>query len=247
MGAPMPARGGDGEPPEVRERLIKRSAWRFPTDTHFVAGQAGHHDRQRPAVPTSKTCRRHTARTSPGCTTTSREAGRQLTRQSALPAPRRQRHPTGCPGGPSMWTAVSADWSQVRPEWGLSSNTAFIIGRRDLTKDLTSSGRVFLALLRPPRGSQLAAARHAGTAPQARGAVDQYGALLLEPPDNDVLRQRQQDLPQRGRAASGSCPAPGAISAWGWRGSRSLNGELPYHEPMRLLTVVDASRATIES
>jgi uncharacterized protein YbcC (UPF0753/DUF2309 family) len=39
---------------------------------------------------------------------------------------------------------VSRDWAQVRPEWGLSSNAAFIIGRRSLTRDLKLDGRVFL-------------------------------------------------------------------------------------------------------
>ncbi len=39
---------------------------------------------------------------------------------------------------------VSRDWAQVRPEWGLSSNAAFIIGRRSLTRGLKLDGRVFL-------------------------------------------------------------------------------------------------------
>jgi uncharacterized protein len=39
---------------------------------------------------------------------------------------------------------VSRDWAQVRPEWGLSSNAAFIIGRRSLTRNLKLDGRVFL-------------------------------------------------------------------------------------------------------
>ena len=57
------------------------------------------------------------------------------------------------PGAPSrtlpLTTArhawqVSRDWAQVRPEWGLSSNATFIIGRRSLTRDLMLDGRAFL-------------------------------------------------------------------------------------------------------
>lgn len=56
----------------------------------------------------------------------------------------------GAPSQPSTADAtshtwqVSRDWAQVRPEWGLSSNAAFIVGRRWLTRDLNLGGRVFL-------------------------------------------------------------------------------------------------------
>jgi len=40
--------------------------------------------------------------------------------------------------------SMSLDWSQVRPEWGLSGNVYFVVGRRGLTQNVNLRGRSFL-------------------------------------------------------------------------------------------------------
>ncbi|MFT7608770.1 MAG: hypothetical protein ACI9MX_001837 [Candidatus Aldehydirespiratoraceae bacterium] len=48
------------------------------------------------------------------------------------------------PGPASRVRERGADWAQVRPEWGLARNAAFIIGPRSMTAGLDLEGRSFL-------------------------------------------------------------------------------------------------------
>jgi len=50
----------------------------------------------------------------------------------------------------------SRDWSQVRPEWGLAGNFAFIAAPRALTKGLDLEGRIFLHNYEPSRDPERA-------------------------------------------------------------------------------------------
>jgi uncharacterized protein YbcC (UPF0753/DUF2309 family) len=61
-------------------------------------------------------------------------AGEQLARERA----------GRLPGDPGKVRFRGSDWAQVRPEWGLAGNAAFVIGPRSITAELDLACRVFL-------------------------------------------------------------------------------------------------------
>jgi hypothetical protein len=139
----------------------------------------------------------------------------------------------------------SMDWANSRPEWGLSGNAAFLIGRRTLTKGLDLSGRVFLHSYDPdsdPDGSLL---EKIMTAPLIVGelisltyyfsAVDPWGFGSGSKVIHNlvggigVMLGSQSDL-QKGLPL------------------QSVNdGARHYHEPMRLLAIIEAPSDRIRS
>jgi uncharacterized protein YbcC (UPF0753/DUF2309 family) len=72
-------------------------------------------------------------------------AASRLCAQERLPSLQLiQGHPQEPAAAQRFMQRNSLDWSQVRPEWGLSGNAYFIIGNRNLTRQLSLEGRAFL-------------------------------------------------------------------------------------------------------
>ena len=130
------------------------------------------------------------------------------------------------------------DWANTRPEWGLASNAAFIIGRRSLTKGLSLRGRAFLHSYHPDHDPEGAILEKIMTAPLIVGqwinmehyfsAVDPWfwgsGSKVIHNVVSGVgvMLGSQSDL-QTGLPL------------------QTVNdGAAHYHEPVRLLTVIEA-------
>lgn len=135
----------------------------------------------------------------------------------------------------------AGDWSETRPEWGLSGNAAFIIGRRGLTKDLDLEGRAFLN--------------------SHDAALDPTGALLsgiLNGPmvvGQWINAEHYFSATDPARYGSGSKVYHNVVGRIGvMSGPRSDlrtglpwqsvygSDPMPYHEPVRLMVVVEAPR-----
>jgi uncharacterized protein YbcC (UPF0753/DUF2309 family) len=137
----------------------------------------------------------------------------------------------------------SSDWSQVRPEWGLSGNAAFIIGRRALTRGIPLDGRVFLHSYDyrgDPDGRLLEVVM---TGPQVVGQwinMEHYFSAV----DQEVYGSGSKIYHNVvGRLGVMSGPQSDLRTGLAWQ--TVMNGARPYHEPMRLFTLIEAPRERI--
>ena len=130
-----------GNQPHVR-RTLKERGIDIPEDTWFLAAkhntatdQVTFYDVQ--DIPASYAEELRSLRAD------LEEAGRHqaLERSNRIPQAPRDVSPQAAA---EHMVSRTVDWANVRPEWGLSSNAAFILGRRALTKGLDLGGRVFL-------------------------------------------------------------------------------------------------------
>lgn len=139
----------------------------------------------------------------------------------------------------------SCDWANTRPEWGLAGNGAFLIGRRKLTKGLDLGGRVFLHSYDPVSDPQGTILEKIMTAPLIVGewintgyyfsAVDPWaygsGSKVLHNVVGGVgmMLGSQSDLQM------------------GFPLQTVNNGNIHYHEPMRLLAIIEHAPDIISS
>lgn len=132
----------------------------------------------------------------------------------------------------------SVDWSQVRPEWGLSRHTAFIVGRRLLTQGINLEGRTFLHsydYLQDPSGKYLEIIM---TAPMIVGNwinMEHYFSTvdpLVYGSGSKVYHNVVGRLGVMYGSQSDLCV--------GLPVQTVFDGETPYHEPMRLFAIFEA-------
>jgi hypothetical protein len=130
------------------------------------------------------------------------------------------------------------DWSQVRPEWGLSRNVYFIIGRRSLTETNSLDGRAFLHSYdyRVDRNFRLL--ENILTGPLVVGQwinMEHYFSTV----DNENYGSGSKvyhNVAGRFGVMTGNL----SDLRTGLPAQTVLANGKPYHEPMRLITVIEA-------
>ncbi len=226
--------------PLVREALAKNGIV-IPPDTYFIAGE---HNTTTDAVTLidledlPQTHRMDLHRLMDDL----EEAGLQTSRERCARFPEIESVPTPAQAAREVQRR-SGDWSQVRPEWGLSGNAAFIIGRRELTRRIDLEGRVFLQSYDPqedPTGRLLEILM---TGPLVVGqwiSMEYYFSTV----DNEVYGSGSK-IYHNVVGRFGVMSGPQSDLRVGLPAQTVMKGERPYHEPMRPLSVIEAPRERI--
>ncbi len=151
---------------------------------------------------------------------------------------------THLPGDAERVSERGADWAQVRPEWGLARNAAFIIGPRSMTTGLDLDGRAFLHTYNAaddPTGRVLETIM---TAPLVVGhwISAQYYFSTVDP---EVFGAGNKLLHNPIGTTAVFSGDGGDIRIGLPLQSTHVDGA-PFHQPLRLLAVIQADLGRIE-
>lgn len=136
------------------------------------------------------------------------------------------------------------DWTQVRPEWGLSKNASFIIGRRALTRDLNLDARAFLHSYDyrlDPQGRLLEVILSGPLIVAQWINLEHYFSVV----DNEGFGSGSKvfhNITGRFGVMSGNL----SDLRTGLPAQTVCKGEQAYHRPMRLITLIEAPLALVQ-
>ena len=226
--------------PEIRAGLVERG-WSLPSDTHFLPGV---HDTTTDQVrPLDLDRLPQSHRDDLERLMADLEAAGQRVRQERAADLGLAQRPATLLG--RLLNRRARDWSEVRPEWGLARNCAFIAARRERTRGVNLEGRAFLHEYDADLDPEDAVLTLILTAPMvvASWINLQYFASTVDQQTfgsgDKTLHNRVGDLGvvlgnggdlRGGLALQSVCDAEGR-----W-----------FHEPLRLQVVVEAPREKIE-
>ncbi|MFK8111907.1 MAG: YbcC family protein [Rubripirellula sp.] len=138
----------------------------------------------------------------------------------------------------------SGDWSEIRPEWGLAGNAAFIAAPRELTKSNSLDGRSFLHSYDYRNDPEFAVLEQIMTAPLvvAHWINMQYYASTVDPIHFGSGNKAVHNVVGQFGVFSGN--GGDLMTGLPWQSVH--DGSHYQHHPLRLLAVLAAPREAIE-